>query len=205
MWKAAFSTSTNCFYLLPAKQNNKSISVIHKDSAKDKKMQEVESIPLPSIAGTCKQFIVSNSGNILACIIGRNLFYANLQEKAPVKLINLENEVTLISLAISPNDSIIATGDIVGKLCCWLLEEKNLPTKSTYHWHAHAIECLTYNPEGNILYSGGHEGVLVMWHNNTNSHSYLPRLAAQLQSLNSSSDGTLLAVGLSNNTIKIIK
>ena len=199
IWRAAYSVHTNSFYVLYGKEKNAFIAGYK--APVNGTMQELPPIELPEIKGTCKQLRISQSGKVLGAIIGKSLLYTRLDKKPMVS--RMEHEITLISLALSPNDTTIATGDFVGKLCFWHIGDEF--TKSSYHWHSHTIECLEYNSDGAILYSGGHEGVLVLWHNNVNTRTFLPRLPSQLATLSTSSDGTLLSICLSNNTIKIIK
>eukprot|EP01022_Parablepharisma_sp_SALTPOND_P028230 TRINITY_DN69_c0_g1_i1.p2 TRINITY_DN69_c0_g1~~TRINITY_DN69_c0_g1_i1.p2 ORF type:complete len:782 (-),score=67.87 TRINITY_DN69_c0_g1_i1:21733-24078(-) len=200
VWRAAYSHYTKAHYIISQKEGNSSIQI-----AKVKEGGVLESlppIPLPEILGTCKQLTISPSGRTLACIIGKSLLYIHLDHK-PLAFAKVDHEVPLISLAISPEDSIIATGDLAGKICYWHVLGLS-PTKSTYHWHSHAVECVLFNADGSVLYSGGHEGVMVIWHINTNTRSFLPRFPSQLAVMGISKDGTHLAVGLTNNTMKII-
>jgi WD40 repeat protein len=202
VWKAAYSVLSNAYYVVHTKDKNIAISVLKR--LPTSAPEETGSINLPNIHGTCKDLQVSASGEILACLIGKSLLYCTLS-KEPIEMLQYDHEVTLISLAIAPNDAELATGDIVGKLCLWHINEPSKPTKATHHWHAHALECLAYQPEGAILYSGGHEGVLVLWHGNTHERTYVSKLPSKLLSLSPSKDGTTLAICLANNTMKVMK
>ena len=202
VWKAAYSAQSSTFYVVHAKEKNSAITIYNRQE--NGTVKEGASIHLPDIYGTCKVVRVSTSGTILGCLIGKSLLYCNLT-KDPLEMLHYEHEVTLISLAISPSDDVVSTGDIVGKLSLWRINESSKPTKSTYHWHAHALECLAYHPEAAILYSGGHEGVLVLWHENANERTYVSKLPAKLASLSMSKDGTLICICLANNSIKVFK
>ncbi|ORM39662.1 U3 small nucleolar RNA-associated protein 17 [Babesia sp. Xinjiang] len=47
-------------------------------------------------------------------------------------------------------------------------------------WHAHGVNCLTFNPDGTMLLSGGEEGVLVVWHLNTGAKKFLTRIGSAI-------------------------
>ncbi len=202
IWRAAYSSHTSASYLIYTKENNRQIAVVK--PGKKGLFEELTPIPLPEIKGTCKQMQISQSGKVLACLIGRTLVFTRLDRKSPVQ--TATHEVPMISLAISPRDDTLLTGDLAGKLTYWHLSaDSAAPTQSTYHWHAHAIESVAFSADASLVYSGGQEGVLVIWHNNTNSRTFLPRLAGRLDVLACSADGTMLAVGLSNNSLRVIK
>ena len=196
IWKASYSPYTNAYYFLCKKEGNKIINGV-KNS---KTLEELPDITLPDVHGTCTQFAISISGKILALIIGKSLLYTPLDKKGVVKV---DHDIPLVSLAISPDDTMIVSGDLAGKISYWHIAS-GTPTKSTYHWHAHPVECLTFNSDGTILYTGGHEGVLVLWHTSTNTRTFVPRFSGQLITLGVSSNGTHIAIGLKNNSVKVI-
>ena len=55
--------------------------------------------------------------------------------------------------------------------------------------HISAVGCVRFSAEGNFLYSGGREGVLVLWRLDTGGErSYLPRLGGPLKHLAAAPD-----------------
>ncbi len=48
-------------------------------------------------------------------------------------------------------------------------------TTSSLHWHAHVLSSLAFVGNGNVLLSGGEEAVLVLWHLDSGTKSFLPR------------------------------
>jgi hypothetical protein len=58
--------------------------------------------------------------------------------------------------------------------------------RTTMHWHATAVHCLSLSEDSSTLYSGGAEGVLVLWHNIATSSStgasksFIPRLGCPI-------------------------
>ena len=93
-----------------------------------------------------------------------------------------------------------------------------LPICTILHWHAHAVNALSLTMDGNTLYSGGEEGVLVVWHNTLSSaslgasKSFFPRLGAPISFINNSSHllnaelscGIYVSVTTTDNCIHVI-
>ena len=94
---------------------------------------------------------------------------------------------TVTCLVVSPNNEFMATGHSRGEILLW----NNLPAVlqgaepvcTRLHWHAHAVTSLTISSENSRLYSGGHEGVLVVWQINFGKQTFLPRLGQVVTSI----------------------
>jgi len=198
IWRSAYSSYTNCHYYANNKENNSTINIFKINSDK---IEDIGSIHLPD-TGVIKQITVSNSGKILACISGKSLLFCRLDQKSPL-FIKLDHEIQLITMNISNDDSTIVTGDISGKISHWHISDSSY-AKSTFHWHSHAVECIIHSPDNSLLYTGGHEGVLVLWHLAANTKTFLPKFPSELSSLSISHDGTMLALCLSNNSIHVL-
>ncbi len=93
-------------------------------------------------------------------------------------------------VAISADESMIAAGDAPGRIQIWRDFAPHVPTikregqnrhhaegllPTTLHWHASAVGCLSFSPDGTYLLSGGREGVLVQWQVESGRPSFLPR------------------------------
>ena len=55
------------------------------------------------------------------------------------------------------------------------------PAVTILHWHAHAVTSILSSHDGRFVYSGGDEGVLVLWHvgsGGLNKKTFIPRLGA---------------------------
>eukprot|EP01032_Pedospumella_encystans_P012327 gene12327-14270_t len=90
-----------------------------------------------------------------------------------------------------------------------------MPISTTLHWHAHSVHTVSLTTDGSTLYSGGAEGVLVVWHNiNTTSStgatkSFFPRLGCPISFLTNNSSAGLLAginvaVTTTDNAVHVI-
>lgn len=90
------------------------------------------------------------------------------------------------------------------------------PAATTCHWHAHPVAALTLATDCTHIFSGGEEGVLVMWPVNTNvatsvsssNRSFLPRLGAPISQLSAmvdiDSDEELDQNGFSSNGTRVV-
>jgi NET1-associated nuclear protein 1 (U3 small nucleolar RNA-associated protein 17) len=143
-------------------------------------------------------------------------------DKTKVKKINYERP--LVTVAIQPNVSdespIVATGDVEGRILLWynLLEkpkseeEKYIAStvdgrevkKTSLHWHAHAVTCMSFTKDGNYLLSGGEEAVLVLWQIGTTNKTFLPRLGAPLCRISVSPDSLSYGITTANNVFRLI-
>ncbi|KAG5189285.1 hypothetical protein JKP88DRAFT_353167 [Tribonema minus] len=85
------------------------------------------------------------------------------------------------------------------------------PKSTTLHWHAHAVSCLAFSPDGGYLYSGGEEGVLVQWNlrrgggGGAANQNFLPRLGAPLTRIAMSPDGLFCALTLEDNCVALVR
>jgi len=115
------------------------------------------------------------------------------------------SEANITCLSLHPKELVVATGDQEGKIIMWhnLLEEgKHVCVKR--HWHTEPVVDLVFSNDGNYLYSGGNENVLVVWQLGTHDKSFVPRMGGAVRHLSQSPDDEFLCVSLTNNVLKII-
>ncbi|GLC42212.1 hypothetical protein PLESTB_000643100 [Pleodorina starrii] len=138
--------------------------------------------------------------------------------------LNLKHTKPYTCLALSADDSLIAAGDVSGRILLWRSFEHCVPSAlrdreagggkvhaavqpplTTLHWHAHPVGALTFSPDGTYLLSGGYEGVLVMWQVESNNRNYLPRLGAPLVGLHPSpADPAKYVVRQADNVVRVV-
>ncbi|CAF0710964.1 unnamed protein product [Brachionus calyciflorus] len=167
------------------------------------------------------QFAIDQNEKYVAYIEGRRKLVIN-QFKSNNSVKKFQSKIELTCLALHPNEDCIATGTTSGKIIIWYNyincahinseedsngKKRNLnskPTESVLHWHSLPVVSLSFTTEGSILYSGGHECVLVKWLFKTGQKDFKPRLGAPISSITSSLDNTFCAVKHLDNTIHLI-
>ncbi|KAI3806876.1 hypothetical protein L1987_22794 [Smallanthus sonchifolius] len=155
----------------------------------------------------------------------------DLKNISPRKL-KLSHTKNLSCIAFHPTDRILVAGDVTGRILIWrgfgdktfagsnLENEKLLKDEdekpgvrgngdadscTTWHWHSSEVKVLSFSSEGVYLYSGGKEGVLVLWQLDTGKKVFLPRIGTPLLNFMSSPDPSLASVSCADNRIHILK
>ncbi|XP_074272497.1 uncharacterized protein LOC141596286 [Silene latifolia] len=148
------------------------------------------------------------------------------------KKMNLHHTKNFTTFAFHPNKSIVAAGDVTGRILVWrgfghrTLSEVDGKTHakrkhederpgvrgdddaescSTWHWHSSEVKFLSFSTDGAYLYSGGNEGVLVLWQLDTGKRKFLPQLGSPLLYFVHSPDPTLSVISCADNQIHILK
>jgi WD40 repeat protein len=125
--------------------------------------------------------------------------------------VSLKVPATVLAVSPAVGDGIVAVGDVSGRITlircigadtCRKPYEKCVST--TLHWHAHGVNTLVFNHDGDYLYSGGEEGVLVSWQLRSGSRSFLPRLGAAVVDVALSPDAKCLAIACASNNIALV-
>ncbi|KAJ2595094.1 NET1-associated nuclear protein 1 [Coemansia sp. RSA 1722] len=114
------------------------------------------------------------------------------------------------TLAFHPTEPILAVGDWRGRIMNWFCidddepasEDRNVLQKPM-HWHAHKVNTVVFAADGNLMLSGGDEGVLVLWQLGTDTKSFLPRLGSDIIGIAISPDQMLYALTLRDNTVRV--
>jgi WD40 repeat protein len=78
------------------------------------------------------------------------------------------------------------------------------PASTVMHWHAHAVTTISTNTDGSMLYSGGEEGVLVVWQTATGKKAFVPHLGAGMAHIVASNLFPLAVVTTNNNCLRVI-
>ncbi|GMI92889.1 hypothetical protein like AT2G18900 [Hibiscus trionum] len=154
-------------------------------------------------------------------------------EHAAVRKITLHHTKKITVIAFHPTQRIIAAGDVTGRILTWRgfgnvafagsngVENQNLiniqedkpgvrdnddaDSCSTWHWHSAEVNVLSFSSDGAYLYSGGKEGVLVVWQLDTGKKKFLPRIGSPLLYFIDSPDPTLSAISCADNQIHLLK
>ncbi|XP_020275588.1 WD repeat-containing protein 75 [Asparagus officinalis] len=150
-----------------------------------------------------------------------------------IRRIKLHHTKKFNTLAFHPSERIIAGGDVTGRILIWRgFGKRNLSETSrklsagrtnneegnpgvrgnddadscsTWHWHPEAVHILFFSSDGAYLYSGGKEGVLVVWQLDTGKKRFKPRLGSPLLYYTHSPDPSLSCISCADNSIHLIK
>ncbi|KAL9339352.1 hypothetical protein Peur_068367 [Populus x canadensis] len=154
-------------------------------------------------------------------------------ERAVVKKITLHHTRNMTVLAFHPNQRIIAAGDVTGRILIWrgfgdrtfvnddrlvgvrsmnngeerpgVRGDDDADSCTTWHWHSAEVNVLFFSLDGAYLYSGGKEGVLVVWQLDTGKKKFLPRIGSPLLWFTNSPDPSLSSVSCADNQIHLLK
>nr|KYP57483.1 WD repeat-containing protein 75 [Cajanus cajan] len=154
-------------------------------------------------------------------------------DSAVSKKITLHHSKTITVLALHPMERIVAAGDVTGRILIWrgfgaqkfmhsgglvngrstndeedkpgVRENDDAESCSTWHWHPSGVRLLSFSSDGAYLYSGGKEGVLVLWQLDTGKKNFLPRIGSPLLYFVDSPDPSLSSISCADNQIHILK
>ncbi|CAI9088050.1 OLC1v1022281C2 [Oldenlandia corymbosa var. corymbosa] len=152
-------------------------------------------------------------------------------DRASLNRVKLHHTKKLTTLAFHPTEQIVAAGDVSGRILIWrgvgrkkftssndklsngILSMKDSEERpgvrgkddadscTTWHWHSAQVNLLFFSTDGAYLYSGGQEGVLVLWQLDTGKKKFLPRIGSPLRYYVSSSDPSLSSVSKSSQLL----
>ncbi|XP_028788837.1 WD repeat-containing protein 75-like [Neltuma alba] len=150
-----------------------------------------------------------------------------------LKSITLHHTKAFSCLAFHPVERIVAAGDESGRILIWrgfgtqkffvrsgimnsrsaddegdkpgVRDNDDAESCSTWHWHPAGVMFLSFSSDGAYLYSGGKEGVLVVWQLDTGKKKFLPRIGSPLLYFIDSPDPSLASISCADNQIHVLK
>ncbi|KAL2497222.1 Transducin/WD40 repeat-like superfamily protein [Abeliophyllum distichum] len=154
-------------------------------------------------------------------------------DNAVYKKIRLHHTKTFTTLAFHPTERVVAAGDVTGRILLWRgvghrtfstgdkfingglnkdAEERpgvrgddDADSCTTWHWHSAEVNVLFFSSDGAYLFSGGREGVFVVWQLDTGKKKFLPRIGSPLLYFTNSSDPSLSSISCANNRIHLLR
>lgn len=84
------------------------------------------------------------------------------------------------------------------------MDQLGSPATSVLHWHPNPVSDIIFSHDGSNMFSGGEEGVLVLWQYKTDHQVFLPRLSTPINHLAISPDDSLTAVSQRENVIRLV-
>ncbi|GFQ03218.1 WD repeat-containing protein 75 [Phtheirospermum japonicum] len=150
------------------------------------------------------------------------------------KKIRLHHTKSITALAFHPTERVVAAGDVTGRILIWrgvgrgtfgndnnkftnrgldkntedrpgVRDGDDADSCTTWHWHSAQVNVLFFSSDGAYLYSGGKEGVLVVWQLDTGKKKFLPRIGSPLLYFINSPDPSLCSISCSDNRIQLLR
>ncbi|KAI3496693.1 hypothetical protein L1887_39064 [Cichorium endivia] len=140
--------------------------------------------------------------------------------------LKLSHTKKMTCVAFHPTDRIVAAGDVTGRILIWrgfgdrtfnkllkdddeenpgVRDDGDADSCTTWHWHSAQVKVLFFSSDGAYLYSGGKEGVLVVWQLDTGKKKFLPRIGSPILNYITSPDPSLSSISCADNRIHILK
>ncbi|CAI2180970.1 14210_t:CDS:10, partial [Funneliformis geosporum] len=176
----------------------------------DKQAKIIQSSLICKSDSTCTGLDISENGDFLVITFVQTIRVIDLKsidDSSNQTWPKYIHPSRISCIAINSHKGFIAIGDIAGKITYWYCLEKSQlenPVTSEFHWHAHKVNSLVFSSDGNYLVSGGEEAVLSIWRVEDGHVMFVPRLGAEITSISISLDQATYAVGLLDNSIKLI-
>ncbi|KAK6149498.1 hypothetical protein DH2020_017023 [Rehmannia glutinosa] len=154
-------------------------------------------------------------------------------ENVGYKKIRLHHTKSFTALAFHPTENVVAAGDVTGRILVWrgvgngtfvydgklingglnknaedrpgVRDEDDADSCTTWHWHSAQVNILFFSSDGAYLYSGGREGVLVVWQLDTGNKKFLPRIGSPLLYFINSPDPSLCSISCADNQIQLLR
>ncbi|ESW26740.1 hypothetical protein PHAVU_003G144100 [Phaseolus vulgaris] len=153
-------------------------------------------------------------------------------DSAVSKKITLHHTKTFTVIAFHPTERIVAAGDVTGRILIWrgfgaqkftnssglvnrrpadnddkpgVRENDDAESCCTWHWHSSGVSHLSFSSDGAYFYSGGKEGVLMLWQLDTGNKKSLPRIGSPLLYFVDSPESSLSSLSCADNQIHILK
>ncbi|EPS71664.1 hypothetical protein M569_03094, partial [Genlisea aurea] len=154
-------------------------------------------------------------------------------ENVGYRKIRLHHTKSFTALAFHPTERIIAAGDVTGRILIWrgcghqafsgneslgngrsnkniedrpgVRDDDDAESCTTWHWHSTQVSALFFSSDGAYLYSGGREGVLVVWQLDTGKKNFLPRIGSPVLYYLSSPDPSLSCISCADNRIHLLR
>ncbi|KAJ4913724.1 Transducin family protein / WD-40 repeat family protein [Raphanus sativus] len=136
-----------------------------------------------------KSIVMSPSGELFGVCHGCEIHIWSTSLGKVAKETTLHHTQLVTAFAFHPSKRMLAVGDATGRVLIW----KDIVT------------VLSFSSDGAFLYSGGKEGVLVVWELETEKKQVLPKMESPLLYFIFSSDPTLSSAICADNQIHLLK
>jgi len=163
----------------------------------------------------------SESGSVVATVGGDNIITLGLVNGERITRVTFSCVYNLTTVALSSDGNKLAAGDEKGYIHVYRDLHRTLKMikkdggvhhlrelmSSDLHWHSHHVTALRFSKYGNILYSGGCEGVLVIWNmikTDFGKCKFKPRLGGAIWGIALTDDETTIVLTHADNSVRFI-
>lgn len=161
----------------------------------------------------------SSDASVVASIAGRELTLA-FSAGDFTTCVTIRSKLSLSAVSLSPDGTRLALGTEAGIILVYRdiaslrragggthTLKQSAALYSKFHWHSQPVLSLRFSAAGNILYSGGCEGVLVVWkmtRTDFGQRNFKPRLPGAIWSVSPSDDESRVALTLADNSVLVL-
>ena len=130
----------------------------------------------------------------VSCNINKDLIVTGHENGEMLLWHNVRSWISKATAAVSTDKPVSKSGTRMKPPPCTIL-----------HWHSQTVSALQFSIDGSLLYSGGKEGVLVIWQTMAaGSKSFVPRLGGPISHLSVSTQEAKVAVTSTDNCLRVI-
>jgi len=155
------------------------------------------------------------TGRFICCSVGNMLYVYCTEVKRIIR--SIANDSRISAVKVDYQDRFVATGDYDGVVNSWDLgfqgtgvgnqqQAEVFQAAQRRHWHAREVACLGLTSDGTLMLSGGVEGVLCVWHLDSDHVRYIPRVGAPISQMatRQARGATVVILALSDNSLRVV-
>lgn len=118
----------------------------------------------------------------------KDIYLLNLDGTALTLKIKLHH-TSITSFAANQQKSVLCVGDSNGRLTYYNNVLSNFDQQNIFHWHSAKVAALDFANLGEMVLTGGLEGVIVVWYFGGAKKDFCPRVDGEIVEIVSNLDG----------------
>lgn len=149
------------------------------------------------------KFITNLGSSYLFLASEKNIYQLNIEGDS-LSIKKKVHHTVITSMKANETKGVLCVGDNNGRLTYYNSVLKNFNDKNIFHWHSGQVSALDFANCGEMVLSGGLEGVIVVWYYGGAKKDFCPRVEGEITEIQANADGDKIALKLSNNVVKVI-